>query len=103
MTQKVAAANAGPSTTSDRVAAFCTRRWRRQRVTRENREVDNRLKHPAPLMGTQVPPPQCRDLTPVMRPGGHGSVAVLHQFAAACHANIEVRDLLAQRISIDAE
>ena len=30
-------------------------------------------------------------------------VAVLHQLAAACHANIEVGDLLSERISVDAQ
>jgi hypothetical protein len=33
----------------------------------------------------------------------HGDVAVLHQFAAACHVDIELSDLLAQSIAIDAE
>ena len=32
---------------------------------------------------------------------GHGYVAILHQFAAACHANIEFGDLLSERISVD--
>jgi hypothetical protein len=32
----------------------------------------------------------------------HGDVAVLHQFAAACHVDIELSDLLAQSIAIDA-
>jgi hypothetical protein len=34
---------------------------------------------------------------------GHSCVAVLHQLAAPCHADIEVGDLLAQGIAVDAE
>jgi hypothetical protein len=34
---------------------------------------------------------------------GHGSVAVLHQLAPACHADIQIGDLLAQGIAVDPQ
>ena len=36
-----------------------------------------------------------------LRPLRHCYVAVLHQFAASCHLNIEIRDLLSEGISVN--
>jgi len=49
------------------------------------------------------PPPVDVVLLWGMRPKGHGYVAVLHQFAAASHADIQIRDLFSQGIPVDPE
>src|SRR6056297_2292062 len=39
----------------------------------------------------------------LLRQSGHGSVALLHQFPAACHADILIGDLFSQRIAVYAQ
>ena len=59
-----------------------------------------------PLIQVRFPPhtTTSRALPQIqLRPVSHAYVAVLHQFAAPCHADIQLCDLLSQSIAVDPE
>ena len=95
----------GPRITNPKVAKFCARRWRLRRLRRIQCDVFARVATRCPQLMLRpyrasllhmVAEQRCEADPP--RP-----VAVLHQLTTACHVNIEIGDLLAQRIAIDAK